>query len=350
MLPFANMSGDAEQEYFSDGISEDIITDLSKVSALSVVARNTAFTYKGKSVKSRRSRASSTSAMSSKAACASRAAGCGSPRSLSTAPAGDHVWAERYDRDLNDIFALQDEISEAIVEALRMKLLPEEKEGHRAARHRQSEAYNLYLMARQTYTGGAEFDTRRNEAVIRLCKRATEIDPDYAQAWALMALGKLRVSEGRTGDTGLEAAERALALDPNLAEAHAVKARLLAERDNHDEALTEIAVALQLDPESYDVNRAARLSRLPAEAPRDDAIRYYEKALTLTETDINSAAMLMICYAAAGDAERRETVGAHRAPAARKRFWRRTRTTAWPSAIWPTRLRRLAKWTAPRNG
>ena len=81
MLPFANMSGDPEQEYFSDGITEDIITDLTKVSALSVVARNTAFTFKGKTVDVRRSRDSSRSATCSKAACARRAAGCASPRS-----------------------------------------------------------------------------------------------------------------------------------------------------------------------------------------------------------------------------------------------------------------------------
>jgi adenylate cyclase len=198
---------------------------------------------------------------------------------------------------------MQDEISEAIVKALRLKLLPEEKRAIEQRGTANAEAYDLYLIARQTYAGGAEFDTRRNEAVIRLCRRATEIDPEYAQAWALMALGQLRISEGRTGDTGFSAAERALALDPNLAEAHAVRARILAESDKHDDAQAELATALRLAPESYDVNRAAGYLAFRQQR-RDDAIRYYEKALTLGEMDVNSAAMLMTCYASAGDSER----------------------------------------------
>ena len=102
----------------------------------------------------------------------------------------DHVWAERYDRDLNDIFALQDEISEAIVKALKLKLLPEEKKAIEQRGTDSVEAYNLYLMARQNYVIGSEGDAKRAEAMVRLCSRATEIDPNYARAWALMALGK----------------------------------------------------------------------------------------------------------------------------------------------------------------
>ena len=103
----------------------------------------------------------------------------------------DHVWAERYDRDLNDIFTLQDEISEAIVKALKLKLLPEEK---KAIEHRGTdnvEAYNFYLMARQSYVTGYDADARRAEAIVRLCKRATEIDPSYSRAWALLALEQM---------------------------------------------------------------------------------------------------------------------------------------------------------------
>ena len=126
VLPFANMSGDAEQEYFSDGISEDIITDLSKVSALAVVSRNTAFTFKGKNVDV--SQVARQLKVSYVLEGSVRKAG-GRVRitaQLIEASKDNHVWAERYDRDLNDIFALQDEISEAIVKALKLKLLPEE--------------------------------------------------------------------------------------------------------------------------------------------------------------------------------------------------------------------------------
>ena len=118
-------------------------------------------------------------------------------------------------------------------------------------------------MARQHYVTGNEFDVRRDEAIIRLCRRATEIDPNYAQAWALMAVGQMlmRFATGGQGDDGLAAAERALALDPNLAEAHAVKARILSESGRHDAASAEIEIALALDPESFEVNRAAAYLR-----------------------------------------------------------------------------------------
>ena len=306
VLPFANMSGDPEQEYFSDGITEDIITDLSKVSALAVTSRNSAFVFKGKHVDvpkvARDLRVSHVLEGSVR-----RAGGrVRITAQLVDGSSNDHVWAERYDRDLNDIFALQDEISQAIVKALKLKLLPEEKKAIERRGTENVEAYNLYLMARQLHVTGHEGDARRGEAIIRLCARATEIDPGYARAWALMALGQiiLRFAIGRGDDDGLLAAERALALDANLAEAHAAKARILADYHRHDEASAEIDIALGLDAESYEVNRSAgylsyRQHRL------EDAIRYFEKATTLMETDINAPAMLLSCYRAVGDSDGR---------------------------------------------
>ena len=258
------MSGDPEQEYFSDGITEDIITDLSKVSALAVTSRNSAFVFKGKHVDV--PKVARELKVSHVLEGSVRKAG-GRVRitaQLVDGSSNDHVWAERYDRDLNDIFALQDEISEAIVKALKLKLLPEEKKAIEQRGTDNVEAYNLYLMARQLYVTGHEGDARRAEAIIRLCTRATEIDPGYARAWALMALGQmnLRFALGKGGDDGLAAAERALALDATLAEAHAVKARILAEHGRHDEASAEIEIALGLDAESYEVNRSAAYSEL----------------------------------------------------------------------------------------
>ena len=154
VLPFANMSGDAEQEYFSDGISEDIITDLTKVSALAVIARNTAFTFKGQPVDVRE--VARKLGVSHVLEGSVRKAG-GRVRitaQLIDGATGDHVWAERYDRDLTDIFALQDEISKAIVEALKLKLLPEEKKAIEQRGTTNVEAYNLYLMARQLLDHG----------------------------------------------------------------------------------------------------------------------------------------------------------------------------------------------------
>ncbi len=299
VLPFANMSGDQEQEYFSDGITEDIITDLSKVAALAVVSRNSAFIYKGKNVDiTKVSRELKVRYILEGSV---RKAG-GRVRitaQLVDGSSNDHVWAERYDRDLKDIFTLQDEISEAIVSALKFKLLPNEKKAIEQRGTDSVEAYNLYLMARQSYVTGYDADPRRAEAIVRLCKRATEIDPGYAQAWALLAIGQmtLRFSITRESDDGLAAADRALACDANLPEAHAVKAKILAELGRHEEAEAELNIALRLNPELYEVTRAVAYLRFRQQR-FDEAIRYYEKSMELMETDLNSGAMLLTCYTA----------------------------------------------------
>jgi adenylate cyclase len=308
VLPFANMSGDPEQEYFSEGISEDIITDLSKVSALGVTARNTAFQFKGKHVDVAQVAGQLNVSHVLEGSVRKSGNRVRITAQLIDGATGEHAWAERYDRDLIDIFALQDEISEAIVGALKVKLLPEEKKAIERRGTNDVEAYNLYLMARQLYVSGPDGQARRASAIVRLCTRATEIDPGYARAWALIAHAQmiLRQTLGNKGDDGLLAAERALALDPYLPEAHAAKARVLAAGGRHDEASAEIDIALGQDAESYEVIRSAaylnyRRQRL------EDAIRYWERATNLMETDINSPAMLMSCYVAVGnlDAARR---------------------------------------------
>ncbi|MDQ2859659.1 MAG: TIR domain-containing protein [Pseudomonadota bacterium] len=304
VLPFANMSGDVDQEYFSDGISEDIITDLSKVSALSVVARNTAFTFKGKAIDVPRVAHQLNVGHVLEGSVRKAGTRVRITAQLIDGAAGDHVWAERWDRDLTDIFALQDEISEAIVGAVRLRLLPEEKKAIERRGTTKPDAYNLYLMARQQYVSGNQGDSRREEAIIRLCRRATEIDPGYARPWALMALAQtsLHFRYGKPGDNGLAAAERALVLEPDLAEPHAVKARHLREQGQDDEAFAEIQIALGLDPESYEVNLGAGYVSF-RQRRFEDAIRYYEKAAAAMEGDFTSAGTLHSCYAAIGDGE-----------------------------------------------
>ena len=301
VLPFENMSGDPEQEYFSDGISEDIITDLSKISALSVVARNTAFRFKGKEIDIKG---------------VARELGVthvleGSVRKAGTrvritaqmidGAAGDHVWAERYDRDLTDIFAIQDEISKAIADALKLRLLPKEKKAIEDRGTTSADAYNLYLMARQHWISGNVGDSRRDEVSVRICKQAVAVDPNYAKAWALMALAQaeLRFRHGRDVDA-LPAAERALELDPNLPEAHCIKARYLQEDGRDEESNKIIGRALSLDPESFEVNKEA--GRLMFREGRfEDARRYFEKAASLMDSDYHDSGMLITCCQALGD-------------------------------------------------
>ncbi|HWD66662.1 MAG TPA: TIR domain-containing protein, partial [Caulobacteraceae bacterium] len=171
VLPFANMSGDPEQEYFSDGVSEDIITDLSKVQALSVTARNTAFTFKGKSVDVPQIAAQLGVTHVLEGSVRKAGGRVRITAQLIDGAAGDHLWAERWDRDLTDIFELQDEISEAVVKAVKLRLLPEEKKAIEKRGTTNSAAYDLYLMARQQYLTGNHGDERREEAIIRLTRR-----------------------------------------------------------------------------------------------------------------------------------------------------------------------------------
>jgi adenylate cyclase len=303
VLPFVNMSGDPEQEYFSDGITEDIITDLSQVSALLVIARNTAFTFKGKvmDVKDVARALDVTHVLEGSV----RKAGdrVRITAQLIDAATGGHVWADRYDRDLTDIFAIQDEISKAIVSALRLKLLPDEKKAIEARGTSSVEAYNLYLMARQQWVSGDYSDSRRDEAIARICKQALSFDSEYADAWALLALAQsqLHLWHGKDVDA-LPAAERALAINPDLAEARCVKAQLLDEQGKLAEADQEMRTALRLNPESWEVNReAARL--LFRQGNIRESIPFFEKAAGLLPNDWHSPLMLISCYRSTGENE-----------------------------------------------
>jgi adenylate cyclase len=304
VLPFANMSGDPEQEYFSDGISEDIITDLSKVSALQVASRNTAFSYKGKLINvgdvARELRVGHVLEGSvRKSGIRVRITA-----QLIEGASDSHVWAERYDRDLNDIFALQDEISQAIVAALKLKLLPEEKVAIHQRGTANAEAYDIYLMARQYLDTGNQGDRRREEAIVRLCRRATELDPGYARAWALLGLAQSMLADthGGTSDDGSAAAERALMLDPHLAEPHLVRAKTLETAGRADEAFAEVELALQFDPESREAHGRAGAMHLTARR-FNEAARHLRTASGLSETQFSSAGMLISVMEALGDAD-----------------------------------------------
>ena len=307
VLPFANMSGEAEQEYFSDGISEDITTDLSQVSALAVTARNTAFTFKGQSVNV--CDIAAKLGVSHVLEGSVRKAGnrLRITAQLIDGATGDHVWAERYDRDLTDIFAIQDEISQAIVAALKLRLLPEEKRAIGTHGTTNVDAYNFYLMARQYWMEGDFGDSGRERRVIRLCDRATMLDPEYALAWALMGLAQANLRYAYTGneefDDGVAAANRALEIDPSIAEAHLPIAWFEAMRGQDAAAEAEIRVALRLGPDSWEANKeAARIFYRRGEL--DEAVRLLEKATALSETDFHSRGMLSAAYLARGDTER----------------------------------------------
>ena len=298
VLPFTNMSGDPEQEYFSDGITEDIITDLSKVSTLTVLSRNTTFAFKGKTAEigeiAQRLKVGYVIEGSV------RKAG-GRVRitaQLIDTSKDSHIWAERYDRDLNDIFALQDEIARTIVAALKIKMLPEDKEAIESRSTKDPKAYQLYLLAqfyREHY-----FHPRPLRIALKFCRRALEIDPEYARAWALTALCEAGLYMlGASEEPGLSAAEKALSLDPTLAEAHAAKGLALNQLGESALAIAAHEESLRLAPDSYDV-RAWFAHTNMVLGNYEAAIEHYERAAQLSETDYFSISLASGCHFALG--------------------------------------------------
>jgi adenylate cyclase len=298
VLPFANMSGDPEQEYFSDGITEDIITDLGKVSALSVVSRNMAFSFKGakggvgeigRQTKAAYVLVGSVRKAGERVRITSQ---------LVNAANEAQVWGERYDRDLKDIFALQDEISKAIVAALKLTLLPEEKLALEQRATTNVKAYKFYLMARQFSVMGNE---RHQEIIVRLCKRAVELDPSYAAPWATMAIAQWDMHRrSACEEDGQEAANRAIALDPGLADAHAALGAAHQGQGRYEVGLDACQAALRLDPDSYEGNRVAGMCCI-ALRRFDEAIRYLEKAASVVEAEFVASSFVTQCYEAVGD-------------------------------------------------
>jgi len=286
VLPFNNMSGDPEQEYFSDGITEDIITDLSKVSGLLVIARNTAFTYKGKPVKVQQVAQELGVPFILEGSVRKAGARVRVTAQLISSENSAHVWADRYDRDLTDIFAIQDEITHAIVEQLRVKLLPQEKKSIQQTPTDSVEAYTFYLKGRQ-------FMERSSEAYYRLARqmfaKAVELDSLYARAYAGIAdcdsfLFLIFNMEDVAMEDVLATSAKALALDSGLAEAHASRGLALWVEKRHDEATAEFEQAIALDPNSFEghyfygracfaqgkLERAAALFERVAEIKPDD--------------------------------------------------------------------------------
>lgn len=301
VIPFTNTSNDPDQEYFADGITEDVITDLSKVAALSVVARNTAFTFKGRSVDVAQTAQDMNLTHVVEGSVRKSGNRIRINAQLVDGTTGHPIWAERFDRDLTDIFDLQDQITEAIVAALKVRLVPAERVAIQSRPTDNPEAYELYLQARYHHT---RLDRRNFEIASRLAQKALDIDPDFGLAWALLAISRTGLY-GLSGSTehGLQAAERALALNPDLSEALAAKAFVLAGLGRFDEAFELHERSLQLDPNSYDVRFL--YGRTCFQTGRhDEAIFHWERATELSEADLAATSHVAMCYRATGQHEK----------------------------------------------
>lgn len=300
VLPFTNMSGDAEQEYFSDGITEDIITDLSKVSGLSVIARHSAFSYKGRPLKVQDvghelGVAFVVEGSVRKAGGRVRVTG-----QLVRCDDGSHVWAERFDRELTDIFAIQDEITRAIVDQLKVELLPREQQSIGRAPTDSVEAYTYYLRGRDFLY---RFSKRYFELARRMFARAIELDPNYARAYAGIAECDAFLLMNYQDDIPLEQisemSEKALALDSNLAEAHTARGVALHAAHKPAEAEAEFELALKLDPNSFDAHflyarPAFELGRMVR------AAELLERASEINPSEYRAPALLIQMYRSLG--------------------------------------------------
>ncbi|HJO68250.1 MAG TPA: adenylate/guanylate cyclase domain-containing protein, partial [Rhodospirillales bacterium] len=254
VLPFDNMSGDPEQEYFSDGIAEDIITDLSKVSGLFVIARNSSFAYKGKSPNVQE--VCQDLGVRTVLEGSVRKAGnrVRVTAQLIDGESGGHLWAERFDRDLEDIFAVQDEVTQEIVSALRVQLSADEKARLGRGGTDNLEAHDLCLKAReraQRFTAGSNDEARK------MLERAVELDPDFATAHAELALVNARAyvnqwatASGQALKDCAACAERAVACDDLDPRAHFAAGMGHMWAREHELAKAEAERAIELDPNS----------------------------------------------------------------------------------------------------
>jgi adenylate cyclase len=282
VLPFTNMSGDPEQEYFSDGITEDITADLSKISGFFVIARNSAFTYKGKAVKIQE---------------VSREMGVryvleGSVRKageqvrvtaqLIDGTTGGHLWSERYDRPLKDIFAVQDEIRQKIVLALRVMLTQDEQERLRRFPTNNLDAYDYLLRGQES---AWRFTPATNAQARQMFEKAVALDPSYAAAYASLAATYWRdwwqgEPNPQALDRAYELAQKAVNLDDSLPIAHIILAQVYVWKRQYVQAIAEGRRAVALDP-NYDLGYQTLGDILSHAGQPQEALEMREKSMRL---------------------------------------------------------------------
>ena len=252
VLPFTNMSGDPEQEYFSDGITEDIITDLSKLSGLFVIARNSAFVYKGKTFNVSEVCAELGVRFALEGSIRKAGGRVRISAQLIEADSGGHLWAERYDRDLTDIFAVQDEVTANIVQALAVTLGEEEERRIGQKGTDNLTAYELVLRGRELFLRTNHEDSKLAKEVL---EQAIEVDPSFGQAYAYLA--QIHAMEYVNGwsevpqaslNLAHDLAKKGVELMPDDAHVHLAFGSIFLWLRRHDEAIAEAKRAVELDP------------------------------------------------------------------------------------------------------
>jgi adenylate cyclase len=258
VLPFNNLSGDPAQEYFSDGITEEIITALSKIPKFFVVARNSTFTYKGKPVKIQQVGQELGVRYVLEGSVQKAGDKIRINAQLIDALTGNHLWAERYERNLHDLFAVQDEITKKIITAMQVKLTEGEQVRAAAKSTNNLEAYLKYLQARELMN---RVNPESNALAKQLAEEAIALDPMYARPYYILAQGAIQDYWQVTGksrqdslDKSIKLLQKAITLDDTYAEAHSLLGWTLAMTRQYDKAIAEGEKAVALDPNSADAH------------------------------------------------------------------------------------------------
>ena len=306
VMPFVDMSPDKDQEYFCDGMAEEIINALTQLEGLRVIARTSAFAFKGKSEDIREIGRKLDVATLLEGSVRKAGNRLRITAQLVTADDGSHLWSDRYDRELDDVFAIQDEIAVAIVERLRVELTPQEKSRLTAARQVDPETYEAYLRARHYLDFSFPLilrDPKHQEKVIELFQQVVDSRPDYALAWAGLAdaysVMCRWVSQESSCPKARAAAVRALELDETLAEAHTAMGIVHLGADfNWEAAKREHLRAVELNPGSAIAHREYGM-HLVWEGWLDKGVVELKRALELDPLDqfTNVALGLFLIYA-----------------------------------------------------
>jgi serine/threonine protein kinase/Tfp pilus assembly protein PilF len=301
VLPFANMSADSENEYFTDGMAEELINALSKIQSLRVASRTSSFAFKGKNEDiteiGRKLKVStvlegSVRKMGNKLRIAAQ---------LINVADGYQLWSERFDRDMEDVFAIQDEISQAIFDALRVILNEGEKKAIERDRSVNVQAYEYYLRGRQFIH---QWSRSGLEYARQMFRRAIEIDPEYALAYAGLAdscsLLYMNCDAREQNLTqGNAASRRALELGPDLAEAHLSSGLAHSLSMRFTEAEREFEFAMKLDPKLFEAVYHYGRARI-AQGEFAEGAKLFERACALRPEDFQAVVFLSTCYLGMG--------------------------------------------------
>jgi adenylate cyclase len=309
------MSGDPEQEYFSDGISEDIITDLSKISGLTVISRNSSFTYKGRTVDTR---------------AVGRDLGVGAvlegsvrragtrlriTAQLIDAATGSHLWAERFDRDMSDLFEVQDDVTGRIVEALKVTMSPAEKARISGGGTGNLDAYDSFLRARALLVVGKMQSRAVFEQACGFLREAIELDGNYAQAYAGLGVAHVQNYQNRwTADSNdallqaKQAVDRAIELDPQELLARVVASLVATFEADLERAKSEANLVLALNPSSSEAYSCLGSAYIFSGQPQE-AIPMIELSIRLDPANTQQSLHLLgVAYLLAGKYETAATL------------------------------------------